>query len=59
MLYGVATPQAEVLPRWYGVALITLVPISLTLLAYGNLWMGLVLLILGYVLWWQKDVGVS
>lgn len=59
VLYGVATLQAGVLPRWYGVALITLVPISLTLLAYGNLWMGLVLLVLGYALWWQKDLGAS
>jgi hypothetical protein len=59
VLYGVATLQAGVLPRWYGIALITLVPISLTLLAYGNLWMGLVLLVLGYVLLWQKDLRGS
>ena len=59
VLFGTATLQAGVLPRWYGVALITLVPVSLILLAYGNVWTGLVLLILGYVLWWQKDLPVA
>ena len=51
VLYGVATLQAKVLPRWYGVALITLVPFSVALLFYGNIWTGLVFLILGYALW--------
>ena len=51
VLYGVATLQAKVLPRWYGVALITLVPFSVALLVYGNIWTGLVLLVLGYALW--------
>jgi hypothetical protein len=56
VLVGVATLQAGVLPRWYGVALITLVPFSLILLAYANVWTGLVLLLLGNALWWQKDL---
>ena len=56
VLVGVAALQAGVLPRWYGVALITLVPFSLILLAYANVWTGLVLLMLGNVLWWQKDL---
>ena len=51
VLYGVATLQAKVLPRWYGVALIALVPISVVLLAYANIWTGLILLVLGYALW--------
>jgi hypothetical protein len=51
VLYGVATLQAKVLPRWYGVALITLVPFSVALLVYGNIWTGLVFLVLGYALW--------
>ena len=35
----------------YGVALITLVPFSVALLVYGNIWTGLVFLVLGYALW--------
>lgn len=50
-LYGAATLQAKVLPSWYGVALIALVPVSVLLLAYGNIWTGLVLMVLGYELW--------
>lgn len=56
VLYGVATLQAKVLPRWYGVALITLVPFSVALLVYGNIWTGLVLLVLGYALWLRTGV---
>jgi hypothetical protein len=56
VLYGVATLQAKVLPRWYGVALITLVPFSVALLVYGNIWTGLVLLVLGYALWLRTGI---
>ncbi len=55
VLYGVATLQAKVLPRWYGVALIILVPFSVALLVYGNIWTGLILLVLGYALWLRTD----
>jgi hypothetical protein len=51
VLYGAATLQARVLPRWYGVALIIFVPVSVALGGYGNIWVGLVQLALGYVLW--------
>src|SRR5215213_6183767 len=51
VLYGAATLQARVLPRWCGVALIIFVPVSVALGAYGNIWVGLVQLALGYVLW--------
>jgi hypothetical protein len=55
-LYGSATLRAGVLPRPCGLALMVLVPVSVALLAYGNLWRGLVLLVVGYALWRRKDV---
>ncbi len=58
VLYGAATVQARVLPRWYGVLLIVFMPISAALGAYGNIWVGLVSLVLGYVLWlWRGEVA--
>jgi hypothetical protein len=51
MLYGVATVQARVLPRWYGLALIVALPVTLPLATYGSTLFGLILLALGYVLW--------
>ena len=48
VLYGAATVQARVLPPWYGVLLIVLMPILLLLGVYGNIWRGLVLMVLGY-----------
>jgi hypothetical protein len=59
VLYGVATLRARVLPRWYGVALIVLVPVSVVLLAYGNIWTGLVLLVLGYALWLRMGASAA
>ena len=55
VVYGAATLHAKVLPRWYGVALIILLPVSFVLGACGNTWVGLVQLGLGYVLWrWRE-----
>lgn len=54
VLYGAATLQAKVLPGWYGVALIIFLPVSYVLGAYGNTWVGLVQLALGYVLWARR-----
>jgi hypothetical protein len=54
VLYGAATVQARVLPAWYGVLLIVLMPILLLLGVYGNIWRGLVLLVLGYGLWMHR-----
>ena len=51
VLYGTATVQASVLPRWYGLALI----VSLPLAGYGTALFGLILVGLGYVLWLQRD----
>jgi hypothetical protein len=50
-LYGAATVQAEVLPRWYGVLLIVYLPISVLLGPYADMWVGAVQLVLGSVLW--------
>jgi hypothetical protein len=54
-LYGAATLRARVLPRWYGVLLIVFLPVSIALGPFGNIWNGLVHLVLGYVLWtWRS-----
>jgi hypothetical protein len=54
VLYGVATVQARVLPRWYGLALIVALPVTLPLATYGTTLFGLILLALGYVLWSRR-----
>ena len=55
VLYGAATLQAKVLPRWGGVALIVTLPVSIVLSGYGgNALFGLMWLALGYVLWSQR-----
>ncbi len=55
VLYGFATLQARVLPRWYGLALLASMPVSLPLATYGTALFGLILVVLGYVLWLRKD----
>jgi len=57
VLYGAATVQARVLPPWYGVLLIVLMPILLVLGVYGNIWRGLVLIVLGYGLWMHRGAS--
>ncbi len=54
VLYGAATLQARVLPRWCGIALIVSLPLTILLQDYGGLVFGLVWLALGYVLWSQR-----
>jgi hypothetical protein len=54
VLYGLATLRAGVLPRWYGLALIFSMPVSLPLAVYGTTLFGLILVVLGYVLWSRK-----
>ena len=52
VLYGAATLQARVLPRWCGVGLIVGLPVAIALGLYGgNILFGLLWLALGYVLW--------
>ena len=51
ILYGAATLQARVLPRWYGLGLIIVPPVTVVLGDYGGILFGLMWLVLGYVLW--------
>ncbi len=51
VLYGAATLQARVLPRWCGIGLIVGLPVAIALGLYGgNVLFGLFWLMLGYVL---------
>jgi len=60
VLYGAASLQARVLPRWYAVLLIVFVPVSAALgSAYGNIWSGAVLLVLGFVLYSRSEALVE
>jgi hypothetical protein len=53
-LYGEATAQAKVIPRWYGVMLIIFLPISVLFGVHDNLWVGVVQLVMGTVLWGRR-----
>jgi hypothetical protein len=48
-----------VLPRWYGLALVVALPVTLPLAAYGTTLFGLMLLALGYVLWSQRGTTTA
>jgi hypothetical protein len=59
-LYGVATLQAKVLPRWCGVAVIAALPVALALsvsLHFSSMFLvfGLAWLALGYTLWTRRN----
>src|SRR5215207_1248551 len=59
-LYGVATLQAKVLPRWCGVAFIAALPVALALsvsLHFSSMFIvfGLAWLALGYALWARRE----
>lgn len=51
VLYGAATLQARILPRWCGIALIVSLPLTILLQNYGGIVFGAVWMALGYVLW--------
>ena len=57
VLYGLATLRARVLPRWYGLALVVCMPVSLPLATYGTALFGLILVVLGCALWLRKGTG--
>ena len=59
VLYGAATLQARVLPRWCGIAFIILVPVAILLVDYASLWEGLVWLALGYGLWSHRGAAAE
>jgi hypothetical protein len=59
VLYGAATLQARVLPRWCGIAFIILVPVGILLVDYASLWEGLLWLALGYGLWSHRGAAAE
>ena len=60
LLYGAATLQARMLPRWCGLGLIIIPPITLILGDnYGSVLLGLLWLALGYVLWSRRSVAAD
>ena len=59
ILYGAATLQARVLPRWCGLGLIVVSPVTVVLGDYGGIVFGLLWLALGYVLWSQRDAAAE
>jgi hypothetical protein len=64
VLYGIATLQAKVLPRWAGVTFIVAVPISLALsiplpFASISFVFGLAWLALGYALWLRRGASAE
>ena len=63
-LYGVATLQVRVLPRWCGVAFIIVSPLAWILgiilgISVRELVFGLFWLALGYVLWSQREASAE
>ena len=59
VVYGLATLRARVLLRWYGLALIVSMPVSLPLVTYGTALFGLILVVLGYALWSRKGTATE
>jgi hypothetical protein len=64
VLYGAATLQARVLPRWCGILFILLMPVTIFLGSvltgvYSTIWAGLVWLALGYALWSQSGAAAQ
>jgi FtsH-binding integral membrane protein len=59
IIYGVATLQAKVLPRWCGLGLIIIPPITVVLGDYGGILFGLLWLALGYVLWTWRGTAAE
>jgi hypothetical protein len=55
VLYGVATLQARVLPRWCGIGFIIIIPLSYITGNFGNVLAGVIWLALGYALWSQRE----
>lgn len=58
-LFGVATLRARVLPRWCGVALIVAFPAAIALGTYSYIWLSLVWLALGYMLWRHRGTATE
>ncbi|MCA1729106.1 MAG: hypothetical protein LC751_06775 [Actinobacteria bacterium] len=56
VLYGAATLQARVLPRWCGILFIVFLPVGILLGSLQPIWGGLAWLALGYTLWSRRGV---
>ena len=59
VLYGAATLQARVLPRWCGVGFIVSWPVTVALGDLGNVLFGLLWLAIGYVLWSRRGIATE
>ncbi len=59
VLYGAATLQARVLPRWCGIGFIIALPLALLLGPLGNVLFGLIWLALGYALWSRREASAQ
>jgi hypothetical protein len=59
ILYGAATLQARVLPRWCELGLIIVPPVTVFFGDYGGILFGLLWLALGYVLWSRREVSAQ
>jgi hypothetical protein len=59
VIYGFATLQAGVLPRWYGLVFLVSMPVSLPLDVYGTALFELILVVLGYALWLRRDTATA
>lgn len=60
IIYGVATLKARVLPRWCGLGLIIIPPVTVVLGDdYGSVLLGLLWLALGYVLWSRREAATE
>ncbi len=57
VLYGAATLQARVLPRWCGILFIFFMPVGILLGDLQPIWGGLVWLALAYALWSQSGAA--
>ncbi len=59
VLYGTATLQAMVLPRWCGILFIIFMPVGILLGDLQPIWGGLVWLALGYALWSHRGAAAE
>ena len=59
VLFGAATLQAGVVPRWCGLALLLGEPVTYLMGDYGGIVFGLMWVALGYVLWSLRGVSVE
>jgi hypothetical protein len=59
VLFGAATLQAGVVPRWCGLALLLGEPVTYLMGDYGGIVFGLMWVALGYVLWSLRGVSAE